>query len=220
MAQAKPKQIRDPDATRARILSAARHEFAGKGLGGARVDKIATRARANKRMMYHYFGNKEDLFRITLEEAYAAFRAAEAALAIEKDEPIIAMSRLVAFTWSYYLEHPEFITLVNTENLHQARHLKASKRAKSESRAFVARMQALLERGQKDGAFRSDLDAVQVLITIAAIGYHYLTNRFTGSIVYSRDMMAEKALNERLAFNTATILRVVCTPEALARIKT
>jgi AcrR family transcriptional regulator len=212
-------KARDPDATRARILKAAKAEFARKGLGGARVDDIAVRARTNKRMLYHYFGNKEDLFRITLEDAYADIREAEARLEIEKDEPVTALKRLVGFTWAYYLENPEFITLVNSENLHKARHIKSSERIREMSRPFVGRMRALLERGAKAGLFRKDLDAVQVNITIAAIGYYYLTNRFTGSIVFERDLMDRKALEQRLDFNTRTILRVVCTPETLARIE-
>ena len=210
---------RDPDATRARILAAAKVEFARKGLGGARVDDIAARAKANKRMLYHYFGKKEDLFRITLEDAYADIREAEARLEIEKDDPVTALKRLIRFTWRYYLDNPEFITLVNSENLHKARHIKGSERMREMSRPFAARMRQLLERGAKAGLFRADLDAVQVNITIAAINYYYLTNRFTGSIVFERDLMSEKALNARLDFNIRTILRVICTPETLARIE-
>ena len=212
-------RTRDPDATRRRILSAAKSEFARKGLGGARVDTIAVRAKINKRMLYHYFGNKEDLFRITLEDAYGEFREAEARLEIEKDDPLTALKRLIRFTWSYYLANPEFITLINSENLHKARHIKSSKRMCEISRPFVSRMQSLLNRGAAAGLFRKNLDAVQVNITIAAIGYYYLTNRFTGSIVFERDLMSPAALTERLAFNTSTILRLICTPETLVRLE-
>ena len=170
MVKSPSQRTRDPEATRARILAAAKAEFARKGLGGARVDDIAARAKANKRMLYHYFGNKEDLFRITLEDAYADFRAAEARLEIEKDDPITAIKRLVSFTWKYYLDNPEFITLVNSENLHKARHIRNSKRMREMSRPFVGRMRDLLERGAAAGLFRADLDPVQVNITIAAIG--------------------------------------------------
>lgn len=217
MADRKRAKTRDPEATRARILAAAKLEFAKNGLGGARVDIIAERAQANKRMLYHYFGNKEALFRITLEVAYGDIRAAEAQLELERDEPMTALKRLVHFTWQYYLDNPEFITLVNSENLHKARHIKSSERMRDMSRPFVARMKALLERGVAADLFRQGLDPVQVNITIAAIGYYYLTNRFTGSIVFERDLMTDKALAERLDFNTKTILRLVCTPETLAR---
>jgi AcrR family transcriptional regulator len=57
---------RNPERTRERILSAALQEFAAKGFAGARVDAIARRAAINKRMLYHYFGNKEHLFRRVL----------------------------------------------------------------------------------------------------------------------------------------------------------
>ena len=219
MAKSPSQRTRDPEATRARILAAAKAEFARKGLGGARVDDIAARAKANKRMLYHYFGNKEELFRITLEDAYGDFRAAEARLEIEKDDPITAIKRLVSFTWQYYLDNPEFITLVNSENLHKARHIRSSKRMREMSRPFVGRMRDLLARGAAAGLFRSDLDPVQVNITIAATGYYYLTNRFTGSIIFERDLMSEKALAQRVDFNTRTILRMVCTPATLARIE-
>jgi AcrR family transcriptional regulator len=219
VAKSPSQRTRDPEATRARILAAAKAEFARKGLGGARVDDIAARAKANKRMLYHYFGNKEDLFRITLEDAYADIRAAEARLEIEKDDPITAIKRLVSFTWKYYLDNPEFITLVNSENLHKARHIRSSKRMREMSRPFVGRMRDLLARGAAAGLFRADLDPVQVNITIAATGYYYLTNRFTGSIVFERDLMSEAALAQRVDFNTRTILRMVCTPATLARIE-
>jgi AcrR family transcriptional regulator len=219
VAKSPSQRTRDPEATRARILAAAKAEFARKGLGGARVDDIAARAKANKRMLYHYFGNKEELFRITLEDAYGDFRAAEARLEIEKDDPITAIKRLVSFTWQYYLDNPEFITLVNSENLHKARHIRNSKRMREMSRPFVGRMRDLLSRGATAGLFRNDLDPVQVNITIAATGYYYLTNRFTGSIIFERDLMSEKALAQRVDFNTRTILRMVCTPATLARIE-
>ena len=212
------KKPRNPDDTKRRILAAAKVEFAKKGLGGARVDDIAARAKANKRMMYHYFGNKEELFRQVVEDAYGEFRDREAALELDNLEPVAAVKTLIAFIWKYFLDNPEFITLVNSENLHKARHIKKSQRMQEMNRSFVRRMQHLLERGVKAQVFRKGLDPVQVNISIAAVGYYYLTNRFTGSIVFERDLMAEDALAARLEFNTRTILRMICTPQTLERI--
>ena len=212
------KRPRNPDDTKRRILAAAKVEFAKKGLGGARVDDIAARAKANKRMMYHYFGNKDDLFAHVVEDAYAEFREREEGLELDNIEPVAAIKALIAFIWKYFLDNPEFITLVNSENLHKARHIKKSQRMQEMSRSFVGRMQHLLERGAKAGLFRKGLDPVQVNISVAAVGYYYLTNRFTGSIVFERDLMAVDALAERLKFNTETILRMICTPETLRRI--
>jgi AcrR family transcriptional regulator len=204
----KPR-VRDAEATRARILAAAKREFAKNGLGGARVDVIAEKAKANKRMIYHYFESKEGLFQQVLEAAYIDIRSAEQKLNLDHLEPREALERLVRFTWDYYLKNPEFLTLVNSENLHRAKHLKNSEAVKVVSRKFVSMVGALLERGVAAGVFRPGVDPVQLNITIAAIGYYYLTNRFTGSIVFERDLMDPRALESRLAFNIDTILRLV-----------
>jgi AcrR family transcriptional regulator len=212
------KKLRNPDDTKRRILAAAKAEFAKKGLGGARVDDIAARAKANKRMMYHYFGNKDDLFAHVVEDAYGEFREREAALELDSLDPVAAIKVLIAFIWKYFLDNPEFITLVNSENLHKGRHIKKSQRMQEMNRSFLGRMQHLLDRGVRAQVFRDDLDPVQVNISIAAVGYYYLTNRFTGSIVFERDLMANEALARRLEFNTQTILRMICTPQTLERI--
>jgi AcrR family transcriptional regulator len=213
-----PKK-RDPEATKRRILAAATVEFAKNGLGGARVDVIAARAKANKRMMYHYFGNKDALFQVVLEDAYGAFRDAEAKLELQVLDPIAAMRKLVTFIWTYFLDNPEFITLVNSENLHKAKHVKTSTRMKEMSRPFVGRMAELLVRGEKAGVFRLGLDPVQVHITLAAINYYYITNRFTGSIVFERDLMSKAALEARLAFNIESVLHMICVPSAIANME-
>jgi AcrR family transcriptional regulator len=205
---ARPR-TRDADATKARILEAARHEFARLGLGGARVDEIADKARANKRMIYHYFGSKEQLFTAVLEDAWLGIRNAEQELRLGHLPPREALERLVRFTWTYYLEHPEFIRLVNSENLHGGRHIRTSDRLREPSRRFTQMVRDILDRGVAEGVFRPGIDPVQLNITIAAIGYYYLTNRFTGSILYERDFMTAEALEERLRFNLDTILRLV-----------
>ncbi|MEO6608944.1 MAG: TetR/AcrR family transcriptional regulator [Aestuariivirga sp.] len=213
------KQVRDPEKTKLRILAAAKAEFARIGLGGARVDVIAARAKVQKRMMYHYFGNKEALFSYVVEAVYADFRAAEAALEIEKLEPVEALKTLVTFTWNYYLANPELITLVNSENLHKARHIEKSKRLAELNNVFVGRMRALLDRGAAQGVFRDGLDEVQVLISLSGGGFHYLTNQYTGEIVYGRKLMTKAARDARLAFNIDTMLRLVCTPKFLAHME-
>jgi AcrR family transcriptional regulator len=204
----KPR-LRDADATRGRILNAAKKEFANSGLGGARVDVIADQAKANKRMIYHYFGSKEALFQTVVETAYIEFRTAEQNLKLDHLDPLKALETLVRFIWDYFLKNPEFITLVNSENLHKAKHLKASEAVKVYNRRYVDMMAGLLERGVKSGVFRAGIDPVQLNITIAAIGYYYLTNRHTGAIVFERDFMTKAALAERLEFNIDTVLRLV-----------
>lgn len=204
-----PPRIRDAEATKLRILEAAKKEFAQNGLEGARVDAIALEAQANKRMIYHYFESKENLFKVIIEQAYLDIRSEEALLNLEKLSPKEAITEFVKFTWNYYLKNPEFITLVNNENLNKARHIKDSSVLREVSKSFVARIQAILDKGAQDGTFRSGLDAVQVNITIASIGYYYLTNSHTGSVIFNRDFLSKTALQERLTFNVDTILRLI-----------
>lgn len=209
MAEKPITKKRDAEATKARILKAAKKEFAKNGLGGARVDEIAERAQANKRMLYHYFGSKEDLFRTVLEDAYLSIRSAERKLNLEHLTPTEAIEALVRFTWQYYLKNPEFITLVNSENLHRAKHIKSLPKLPETMRGLVGMVDGILKRGQESGEFRDGIDATQLNITIAAIGYYYLTNRHTGSFLFERDLMDKDALEERIAFNVETILRLV-----------
>ena len=204
-----PHKGRDADMTRKRILMAATAEFGRKGLGGARVDEIARRSRSNQRMIYHYFGSKELLFTAVLEQAYSDIRAAEQKLNLDALGPTEAIATLVRFTWNYYLDHPEFLSLVNSANLHRARHIRGSAVVRKVTDTFILMVKSILDRGVTAGEFRAGVDPVQLNITIAAIGYYYLTNRYTGSIIFDRDLMAPEQLDERLAFNLETILRLV-----------
>ena len=202
-----PERVRrDPERTRARILDAARVEFARRGLAGARVDQITARAGSNKRMIYYYFGNKEALFLAALESAYADIRKAEQSLKLTDLEPAEGMRRLVRFTWEYYLAHPEFITLLNSENLHRARYLKKSKAIQALHSPLVAMLEGLLQRGQRAGVFRRGVDPVQLYISIAALGYFYLSNNHTLSTIFGRDLMRPQALKQRLAHMTGLVL--------------
>jgi AcrR family transcriptional regulator len=203
------RKARDAEATRQAILTAATAEFSRKGLGGARVDAIAARARANKRMIYHYFGSKEKLFTAVLEDAYGHIRSAELKLPLAELEPEAALEVLLRFTWDYYLAQPEFLSLVNSANLHKARHVKDSERFKTTGPPFVGLVKSILDRGVAKGLFRPGIDPVQLNITMAAVGYYYLTNRFTGEILFERDFMTPERLAERFAFNLDTILRLV-----------
>ena len=207
--QSSRPRIRDAEATKSRILEAAKKEFAKNGLEGARVDTIALEANANKRMIYHYFESKEKLFQTVLENAYFDIRESEKKLDLDSLDPREALERLVRFTWNYYIQNPEFISLVNSENLAQARHLKSSDAVKIVSRRFVGLVDTILKRGVAQGLFREGVDPVQLNITIAAVSYYYFTNQYTGSIIFERGLMSEAAQAERIRFNIETILRIV-----------
>jgi AcrR family transcriptional regulator len=105
------KWQRDPEGMRLRILEAAKQEFAAHGLAGARVDRIAANAGANKRMLYYHVGKKDDLYLAVLEGAYEKIRVEERGLDLEHLDPPKAIERLIDFTWNYFIRNPEFLAL-------------------------------------------------------------------------------------------------------------
>jgi AcrR family transcriptional regulator len=196
-ARARGGASRDPERTQAQILAAATAEFTAKGLGGARVDEIARRARVNKRMIYHYFGDKDGLYLAVLEAAYSGIRTAELGLRLADKDPVAGMRELVLFTWQYFIDHPEFLSLLGTENLHRAAYLKKSKKIRDLHSPLVGMIADLLERGAKKGMFRRSVDPVDLYISIAALGFFYMSNRFTLSTIFGRDLTAPASLDAR-----------------------
>lgn len=202
-------RLRDADRSQAAILLAARDEFANHGLAGARVDRIAERAEVNKRLIYYYFGSKDDLFLAVLERTYADIREAEQRLHLDEVEPVEAIRQLISFTWHYYLEHPEFITLLNSENLHKAVHLKRSERIQEMNSPLVQLLDGILERGRRQHLFHAGIDPIQLYISIASLCYFYLSNNPTLSAIFGRDLRAPKAMAQRLSHMTELVLGYV-----------
>ena len=130
---------RDADKTRLNILEAAEAEFAAKGLAGARVDVVAEEAGANKRMIYYYFGSKEDLYLAVLERVYTDMRVAEAELALEAMAPLAAITCLTEFKFDYPAQHPHLIPLLNSENMLGGEYLRRSLRLREMQISLIAR---------------------------------------------------------------------------------
>jgi AcrR family transcriptional regulator len=193
-------------ATRQRILDAALAEFAEKGLAGSRVDEIAARAGANKRMLYAHFGSKEELWLTVLEGAYAAKREEERAVAVEHLPPAEAMARLVSFNLRYTARHPEFVALLNQENLHRAAYLRRSEDVPALYSPLVEALRGVLARGAASGEFRAGVDPMQLYISVVALGHFYVANRHTLSTIFDRPLDTEAAICAREAHIMEVVL--------------
>ena len=200
---------RNADRSQQAILAAARDEFAEHGLGGARMERIAERAALDKRLIYYYFENKDSLFLAVLEDTYLNIREAEKQLRLNDLPPAEAVRKLTEFTWNYYLAHPEFLTLLNSANLHRARHLEGSTRARELNTPLIQTLGAVLERGREAGVFRGGIDPMQLYISIAGLCYFYLGNNHTLSAIFGRNLMSPKARSERLSHICDVILGYV-----------
>src|SRR5262249_48842700 len=126
-------------------------------------------------------------------------RAAEQELRLEEMEPLQGIERLVRFTWDYFVANPEFIALLNTENLHKARHIKRSRQIGSMNSPVVATVGRILEEGGKRGLIRGGIDPLQLYISIAALCYFYLSNLHTLTVVFDGGLKEQSALDARVA---------------------
>lgn len=204
------RQTRDPERTRGLILQAAREHFAAHGLDGARVDAIAEAAGVNKRMIYYYFTDKDGLFVATLEMIYGELSAASDALVIDAP-PETALNRYIDYMWDYYRAHPETIAILNSENLHAARHLKQSAEVERLQRPFVKTLETVLDEGAERGVFKPDLNAVNIHITVIALVYLFIGNNATLSVYFRKDLSTAEAQDAWLAHIKATLSALVGT---------
>lgn len=198
---------RNAAATRERILASATKEFCTKGYDGARMERIVRGAGCNIRMIYHYFGGKENLYLAVLERIYAEVRGREAALNLADMGPEEGMRALVQFTFDHLLEHPEFVSLIGNENLMKGRFLKKSKQVPLATMPLVENIRKLLKSGQKAGIFRKKVDPIQLYVSILALSFVHVSNRYTLSIMFRQDLQDPKWLAIRRAHACDMILQ-------------
>jgi AcrR family transcriptional regulator len=199
----------DPERTRADILEVATREFAEKGLAGARIDAIAEAMRTSKRMIYYYFGGKEGLYLEVLEEAYRRIRAIESEAQLDDLPPEDALRKLVSHTVDYQWAHPEFVRLVQNENIHRAQVLAQSKTIRKLNVPAIDGLKRVIERGQKAGVFRAGIDAIDLHMTISALSVFNVANRHTFALIFDRDLDARGAWVARRDSIVETVVRFV-----------
>ena len=194
-----PVRPRDAEKTKASILKAARDEFCEQGFNGARVDAIAARAKANKRLLYHYFGNKEALYQAVLLDAYQEIRRGERELRISQYDPVEAIDRVIRFTFRHFLANPWFPRLLSVENLQNAKFVKQIKNLDEIRSPIVGELQEIVKRGHAEGTFRTDVDPMQLYISIISLCYFYVSNMQTLSVVFGKDLSQFALIQDREA---------------------
>ena len=194
-------------ATKDSILRAAIKVFAKHGFDGGSVEKISKAAKSYDRMIYYYFGNKQGLFVAALEEIYRRFNEAESGLDLDLEKPVEALAAVIRFAFRYYHKHPEFVRLLNTENLHRGKHIGKSLRAREYSSPAIEVIDKLLRSGVSKGLFRADFSARDLYLLIAAAGYFYQSNRHTLSAFLGENLEAPEALAHWETFVNDIVLR-------------
>ena len=197
---------------RDRIFKAARTEFAKVGYSGARVEQIAARAKCNIRMVYVHFGSKNGLYRAVLEKSYEEIRSKERELELASLDPLEGMVKLLEFTFEHFQSHPEFVALLNNENLMKGRFVLKSGRVTEMASPLRHALETLLRRGVQAGIFRRDLDPVQVYTTIAALSWFHLSNAYTLSAMFDKDLTDPAWRRQRLRHVKAAIMAFLTAP--------
>jgi AcrR family transcriptional regulator len=203
----------DREGTRRNILEIASEEFALNGLSGARIDEIAARTRASKRMIYYYFDDKESLYVAALENAYRLVREGEAKLDTEGLPPVEALRRLVEFTFDHHQSHEEFIRMVMIENIHHGEYLDRSKVIRDLNARAIDHIAAIYSRGVAEGVFREGLDPLELHWQVSALCFFNVSNRATFSKIFGRDLGAGENLKALRGNVVDMVLRFVTRSE-------
>ncbi len=201
------RKRRDADQTQAAIVAAARAEFAAKGLAGARVDAIAQLTATSKHMIYYYFGSKEGLYRATLENAYSTFRMAEEAVDYEAMTAVEALAAFVGQSFDSHFASPEFVRIIMGENINNGEHM-AEVEGLERRRGVLDSMARIIDRGVASGHFRSDIDLLQLHMTISSMCFYYVANRHTFGHIFNLDLGSPGQAGKRRAEVIDSVLRI------------
>jgi AcrR family transcriptional regulator len=205
----------DREGTRRNILEIASEEFALNGLSGARIDEIAARTRASKRMIYYYFDDKEGLYLAALEDAYRLVREGEAKLDTAGLPPIEALRKLVEFTFDHHQSHEEFIRMVMIENIHHGEYLDRSQVIRELNVRAIDNIAEIYSRGVKEGVFREGLEPLELHWQVSALCFFNVSNRATFSKIFGRDLSAEDHVDTLRRNVVDMVLRFVTRNEKL-----
>jgi AcrR family transcriptional regulator len=179
------------------------------------VDEIAVRTRTTKRMIYYYFGGKEQLYIAALEQAYSTARAAERQLDVEHLDPVAAIRRLAELTFDHHEAHPDFISLVAIENIHRAEFIAKSKTLSELNTPAVSVLARILERGRASGVFLRDVDAIEVHMLISAYCFFRMSNRHTFGAIFGLDMLDPARRDQFRTMVADMIVSYLTTPSQL-----
>jgi AcrR family transcriptional regulator len=177
------------------LLDIATAEFVEKGLAGARIDEIA--GKSTKRKIYYYFGGKDELYRAVLERAYRRVRASENKVDIASGTASEALRRLIEHDVRYHSEHPELVRLVMNENIHRAEHLRQIDGLSTHNHEVIDLLATIIARGEAEGAFRDDIDPVELHLNMTALAFYNVSNQFTFSHNFGIDMASPAAIDRR-----------------------
>ncbi len=190
--------MRNSAITKANILRAAEEEFSAKGLYGARVEEIANKAHSNKRMIYEYYGNKEELYKCVIESVYTRLSEREELVLREIDDCETAIETIVKMYYDFLGSDRNFVNIVMWENLNKAHYMAQSEKLSDLKNPLITSMYQILEKGKKENKFRKDIDAKQLSLLLITLTFSYFSNIYTLSQLMKCDMTEEVNMQKHM----------------------
>lgn len=197
----------NPEKTRENILQEAIVEFVQQGLSGARVDAIAERIHTSKRMIYYYFGSKEQLYVEVLEKLYGDIRSTESRLHLTELAPVEAIRRMVEFTFDHHDRNVDFVRIVSIENIHNAEYVKRSEAIRAMNNTVLDSLDVILRRGVEEGVFRAGLVPLDVHLLISSFCFYRVSNRHTVGEIFQIDLPDERIKQRHREMICEAVLR-------------
>jgi len=194
------KAVKKQHDSREKILRVASREFSNRGLAGARVDRIAELAKTSKNMIYYHFGSKSGLYQEVIRLAYVKHRSAEWKGDGKVLDPVSALAGVIERSFDHFCGNEVFVRLLMGENINRGRSLQpVLSTLREDNDLVIQRLQQILDAGIASGVFRSDIDPVSLHLTISALGFHYVSNRYTFVSLFGTDMTSKEAIAKRRA---------------------
>jgi AcrR family transcriptional regulator len=190
------RRNRDSSKSRQDILHAAEIEFASKGFYGARIDTIASNAQINKRMIYEYFGNKEELYKQVLTTVYGRIRPREEKLLSENRSAAEIITDYINLYFDFLQQNPTYVNLILWENLNRGRYIQQTDVTGIKAPVFE-RLRDIIEQGKQKGEFSKNVDTDQVILSILTYTFSYFSNRYTLSKLLGMKLDDEDSIRKR-----------------------
>ncbi len=203
------KRIRNSQKSKQDILTAAEAEFAEKGIYGSRVDEIAAKAGINKRMIYEYFGNKEDLYKVVLYEVYGRLTRKEIGLLSEDMPCTEAIKKIITLYFEFLRDNPTYVNLILWENLNKGKYIAEMDVNHIKDSAYELLRKVILK-GINEGLFKKEVDIEQVILSLLTYTFSYFSNRYTLSRLLGRKLDEEQNMKDRIRNVTEMFLGYLC----------
>ncbi|MEF9880606.1 MAG: TetR/AcrR family transcriptional regulator [Clostridia bacterium] len=203
------KREKNAEKTKQNILQAAEEQFAELGFYGARIDVIAQLSDINKRMIYEYFQNKENLYKQVLFHVYKRMEIAEAELLSKQMSGIVLIRATISMYFDFLQSNPTFVSILMWENLNKARYLNELD-AGEVQRPTIPLLANEIRLGKERGIFKSGIDENQLVISLITICYANFSNCYTLSTLFGIDLLNPGVVEARKQHTIDIILAYMC----------